>query len=326
MEALGKSLYNALRINWLEESSPQIETWKIEDYRALETKEIYKRLETLHICLSEESFLSYAETCSSPEELTETLWVGSLDPEEMDQAYLLLFELWRRLIPEKQTLSLFCDELDHLIYLFDHDLLKDKQPLEDAIEHVEAILDENVDQGTAPQETFENFCKYLAHDFERFIYDYISLQLDENEDIYASELLDAFYEYAADKSWFDLLRVRIYYKTDAEEGHLMLDRLLEQTQEAPDLDLLLEILRFLIHQADINEFNKVAMLCKKLLKNEEDFQELLALTCAFYRLLDREKKEDTIAQILHKRAPIDLNHPLNPQDRDLATFYRELFL
>jgi hypothetical protein len=324
MESLGKSLYNSLRINWLEDPSSEIAPWQTEDYRALKTKEIFKRLESFDISLSENSFLLYAQNCNSPEELIETLWLGDEEPQKIDQAYLLLFELWRRLVPEKQSLSIFCDELDHLFYLHDHELLESEEKLQDALDELETILDETVDQGISPEEAFQNFSNYLAHDFESFIYDYIAKQLDQSDEIYASELLDGFYEYIIDKRWFDLLRMRLYERTDFEEGHLMLERILEQTKEEPDLDFLLEIMRFLVHQGNIEDFNKAALLTRSLLQKEEDFQELLALTCEFYRMLDREKDEEKFAEILRKRISHAPDAPLSPSDKDINAYFREL--
>ena len=115
MELKGKALYNLLRINWLEDPSIGVQPWQVEDYRVLSTADLFSKLEKLKIPLNEESFLLYVESSDSPEELVECLCLDDEDLEISDQSYLLLFELWRRLIPEKESLSIFCDELDRLI-------------------------------------------------------------------------------------------------------------------------------------------------------------------------------------------------------------------
>jgi hypothetical protein len=120
METRGHALYNLIRMNWLEDPTLPVEPWQVEDYRLLPDEEIYSRLEKLGISIDQARFIEYALHFTSPEEMTETLWVDE-ELDNFDQAYLLIFELWRRFLPEKQSLSIFCDELDYLIDRYDED-------------------------------------------------------------------------------------------------------------------------------------------------------------------------------------------------------------
>jgi hypothetical protein len=189
-----KALYNLLRTNWLSDPALSVQPWQVADYRALETSELLARLKALEIPLNEQSFFSYAENCDSPEELTECLWLKSEDLEGHDQAYLLLFELWRRLFPEKPSLSIFCDELDQRICLYDQDALSD-EPIQEILRKLKHLLDEHVDRGADPEKAFQLVSEHCAHDLGDFIYDYLLDLIEAGHELEASELLGSFYEY-----------------------------------------------------------------------------------------------------------------------------------
>lgn len=323
MEIQDRALYHLLRSNWLEDSSIQVKPWQVEDYRKLSTEEIFKRLKTLKIPLTSETFVLYADSCDSPEEIVDCVWLDEAQEEGRDQAYLLLFELWRRLLPKKQSLSLFCHELDHLIDLYDRAELKDEELLQDAISDLEDILDEGADQGGDPKEVFATVASYCAHDLESFIYDYISDQIDAKDDIYASELLDNFYEYISDVKWFDFLKVRLFALRDLGDAKRILRRLVEQLQEEPELALSLEIGTFLINTGDRMLFSQVVNQVIPLLQKEEDFQDLLELAADFYHFLDREEEKE-IRAILLKRQKNNPLQALSDKDPDMQTFRKVL--
>src|SRR4051812_28437996 len=110
-----KALYNLLRMHWLNNPNVKVEAWQIEDYRNLTLKILFDRLRQFSIHLDSESFIAYAEECETPEELAES-FIGDrhLSIEQEDLIYLLVFELWRRLVTHKLSLSIFCNDLDHL--------------------------------------------------------------------------------------------------------------------------------------------------------------------------------------------------------------------
>ncbi len=53
----------------------------------------------------------------------------------------------RRLIPEKQSLTIFCDELDHQIDLYDSNMLENMDALEDCLDNLQGLLNKNTDEG-----------------------------------------------------------------------------------------------------------------------------------------------------------------------------------
>ncbi|MGE5196209.1 MAG: hypothetical protein ACM3JI_02640 [Anaerolineae bacterium] len=316
MHIRGKALYNLLSLSWREDSTLQVQRWQVENYRALSLEEIFKRLKALDIVLSKESFLLYAESCSSPEELTEFLWVKENDHEQQDQAYLLLFELWRRLVKDKQPLSIFCDELDDRIDLYDRKALASDDGVQEILAELEDVLDRHVDQGEKPKEVFSILSQSCAHDLETFIYDYIVDQIDQGHELYASELLDGFAEYVEDEKWFAFLRVRLFFSSDAEEGSRLLKGLLEQVQEEPDVDLAFEMASFLVHAGDEALFWQTASLIFESLKTEADFQELLAVISDYFRRRDQDQEHQNVQAIIARRADKEGGALLTSKDVD----------
>lgn len=322
METRGRALFNLIRMNWQEDHSLPVEDWQVEDYRSLPIEEIFKRLEVLGISLDESRFRAVAEAVSSPEELTEALWVDEENAEGFDKAYLLLFELWRRILPENQSLSVFCDHLDYLIDLYDQGNLINETSLQDALADLERILDQHVDQGENPHQIFEEISLYFAHDLKSFIYDYISDQIDRESFLYASEIYDAFEPFVHQEKWFEFLHIRLLANTDQEESNRLLAELIEDQKEDPDLEFLLDVARHLIHRGAIPYFIQTVKQTRHLIETEQDFQELLAITSQFYTLLDREEKAKKVKNILSVRQSIPLEKEIAPSDPDVEEFYQ----
>lgn len=318
VELRGRALYNLLRIHWLEDPQLQVKNWQVEDYEALSLEQLFDRLVRLKFAFGKEHFLAYAEECSSPEELLDLLWVDEEGGDARDQLYLILFELWRRLLPEKKSLSIFCDALDWLMELYEVGGLEDEEPLQKGIEDLEDILDEALDRepGLSPQEIFQAVAQYFAHDLQGFLYDYIAEQVEEDREIYASELIEAFYDYIPEKKWFDLLRAWLFAKMDIEALNQVVIQLLEEFTEASDVELLLEMAKFLVHRGDVRLFMQVVARALPLLQVEEQAQRLLFLMAEYYRCLDRDREAERLRSMLHERRSIDPEHLLDAAGRE----------
>jgi hypothetical protein len=208
MEMQDKAFFNLLRFTQHENGKTAAEPWQVENYRALPISDLFGRLQSLGVALSEQTFLEYGNHCDTPEELAECLWLDESDPIGEDKSYLLLFELWRRLLPEKETLSIFADKLDDLIDRYTHDDPSAEEPLQAALTELENVLDAHADDGADPTEVYTIISEYFAHDLASFIHDLIDDLIDVDP-LYASELLDGFYSYMPDKSPFDALKHRL---------------------------------------------------------------------------------------------------------------------
>ncbi len=297
MELQTKALYNLLRLNHAEDPSLPCESWQIEDLRSVSLEALFERLKEAGLSLDGASFHGFAEECDSPESLAELLLVDLEEPESYDPLYLVLFELWRRLLPEKQSLSLFCDELDHQIWLFDAGQLESDEPVQDALANLIEILEEHVDAGAKPVETFATIGSYCAQDLFSFLVDYISELLDGGNELYASELIDHFFPYVQDDGWFSFLRIRLKAFTDPVKANQLLALLFER-KEAITLDLLTEAIRFLVVYGEKPLFLTAVRLALPLLETRQEFEELRALSADYFRRRDREDLETAVSKLL----------------------------
>lgn len=302
-----KALYNLLRLNAAEDPSVKADPWALEDLRAFSLRELFSRLEGYKVQLDKNSFFEFANQCDTPEELADLLLPDETSEKKRDPFYLILFELWRRLLPEKQSLSIFCDELDDRIALYDQGDPKSDELIQDGLANLLEVLDENADAGADPEDVFIAISDYCAHDLESFLYDYIADLLDSGNSLYASELIEGFSPYVTEPLWLDFLRVRLLAFTDIGDANLAMHRLLENDLELP---LILEIARFLSTAGEQELFTLAMKKTIPLLSTQEEWAEVMALMAESYRRLDEEDMEQAIHRIIHKRK----TGPINPSD------------
>ncbi len=314
-----KALYNLLRLKAAEDPSLGAEEWALEDLRKIPIEKIFSRLSRRGHDLEKGAFLQFAETCDTPEELAELILPDQGDEKQYDSLYLLVFELWRRLIPEKQSLSIFGDELDHRIALYDQEDLESDEEVQDALANLLEVLDENTDAGADPQEVFSVIGDYSANDLESFIIDYIVDILDSDNEPYASELIEGFAPYVSERAWFDFLRARLAAFKDIGEANRLIHRVLE---DDPEPSLLIEILNFLAGSGEHALFVAAAQKILPLLKTEEELLEVMEIAADYYGRLDQDAMEQSIQKLMKKRKSVikSLDGPLDAKDPDLNLF------
>lgn len=291
--------------------------WQVEDLRDESLDAIFDRLKVLGVLLDSEGFLSYADTIDTPEDLTDLLTEDAESVQMHDKVYLLLFELWRRLLPEKQSLSIFCDELDRRIFLYDQGQIQSDENIQDALANLEEILDENTDIGAEPQDVFRSLSEYLANDLESFLFDYITEQMDAGYEYYATELLEGFYPYMTDLKWFDFLRARLVFSEDVNLANQIISLIASELKQEPDLDLQIEILRFMVQTGDRSIFRGLVETTLEQLETEEDFSELMEIVADYYRRLDQEDLESAIEKIMIRRQGKTKTSRFDKEDPDL---------
>lgn len=320
-----RALYNSLRQNWVLDPSLSVEPWQVEDYRILPQETLFQRLKLQNISLDKASFLTVAEQVDTPEELTDSL-LSEMEVDETthDQVYLLVFELWRRLLPEKPSLTIFCDEVDHLITGYDSGELENPIAIEDVLSNLQVILEEHADAGGDPVELFENICSGCANDFESFLYDFIAEQIDQENVSYATELLEAFSDYVSEIKWFDFLKAQVLFSSDPASGTQIMQQLIKNAGTEKDLAFNLEMLAFLVSAGDQRDFTNLVKKTAPLLESEEDFRDLLIICIDFYHRLDEEETEQAIQNILTKRSGKDLLKPFDQNDSDLAELFKAM--
>ena len=323
MDIARRALFNSLRMNWLADPTFKVQPWQVEDYRSLALEEIFARLRKKNIDLDKASLSAFVENADTPEELCDFLLADfDISTTEQDQIYLLVFELWRRLITEKPCLSIFCDELDHQIFAYDHGKLTQAEEIQDAIANLEVILDENTDAGANPAKVFDMVSHCCANDLETFLYDYIAEQIDNHNYPYAADLLDSFGQYVKDVSWFEFLRARLLSHADPESSDKIIRQIVLDVKKQQDLDLGLEALSFLVQGGDPELFRTLARQTVPLLETEEDFQELLAICADYYHFLDQDQEEQLIQKILKNRPQDDMESQIQPKDSEVKEFLK----
>lgn len=315
MTFLGRAYYNLLRFDLAEEHI-EPKNWEKRDYRSVKISELFEDLKKLDIDIDPDDYLNLSETCDSPEDLVEQLVKEEKSDECIQQIYLIIFELWRRLCKEKQSLSIFCDELDLQCQKFEEGE-ENIEILLVMLSELENILDESVDEGESPKEIFKVVSAYLAHNLEDVIYEFASYLIDEGNDLNASEIIDGYYEYISNRVWFDFLRIRLVALADPKEAGAMMQYLLDYLHEAPDLELIFEVLRFLTYTEEVPLFYHVFELAIHLLDNERHFKELLVISMNYLNSLDCESEEETIKSILKKRENLAEDSVVKLDDEDL---------
>lgn len=313
-----RALYTLLRINWLNDPSLQVEPWQVEDYRAIPLFELFERLKQFQIQLDRSTFTAFADESDSPEELTEQL-IGDavFTAAEEDQIYLLVFELWRRIYSEKPSISILCNELDHQIFLYDNDEIENPLALQDALIHFSQILDQNVDEGVSPSEAIQLISTYCANDVETFLYDFITQQIEEDNESYAQELLDEFEVYLNDNKWFQLLRLRICHNIHGKTAQKLLQNLIDEKLKGNDVEFNLEFLSLMTGIVPETVFCRLIRETWALIQNEEDFQDLLSIAIDYFQRLDRDVETHLLESILKKRKAHPLEHPIDQTAPDL---------
>lgn len=92
-------------------------------WREQSTQFLFDQLHNLGIDLDKSHFLAWARESDSPEDLLNLLAPDNEDEEKdslyMDHLYLILFELWRRFVPERRSLSIVADDIDQTICMYD---------------------------------------------------------------------------------------------------------------------------------------------------------------------------------------------------------------
>lgn len=320
-----RPLYNSLRMNWLIDPTLEVEAWQVENYREMSLPLLFSRLKQLKLEFDKESFCSLADDYETPEELTDALLSEEdFETEEEDRIYLLIFELWRRLETDKPCLSMFCDELDHQIFLYDQGKIENVEDLQDALANLQVILDESADEGGDPLEIIESVNSGCANDIETFLYDFISEQIDNGNYSYALELIDGFIDYIEDDKWYEFLRVRILSHTDPEGASILIQQLAEEACTDEDLPFHLEVLSEMVQEGDEENFVSLVKRSVPLLETEDEFQDLLTICINYYCCQDLEAKEKALQQIFENRASKNPSDKFQAGDEDLKRLLKIL--
>lgn len=286
-------------------------------------EDLFEDVKKLGLPLDQKAFEILAKTYDTPEEMALELIAGN---ERIHASlYPLLCEIWRRLCPEKYTISIFGRELDYLIEQYENATLEQPEDLYQALAQLHNILDENCENGLSPEDAFSIIQEYVDYDLDSFLYIYILNEIETSDGAYAHDLLDAFLPYVQDKIWFDYLMVRVEILEDLEQGYEKLEEFIEiQLKEEENLDLNLEVLLFLAQSGHHTLYLNLALPSISLLDTEEDFLDFADLAKEHFQTLELESLADQVKNVLENRQPRPLNMPFSPEDPDLLQIHKIL--
>ena len=322
MKLQTKAFVNLVRMRHLMGERFVCAAWQLLDWRSMPEEELFERLQKMGIELTREAFLQAMEKVDSPEDLALGL-CETIDEEKHEAVYLCFFELWRKL-SEKQTPSIFGDEVDYRMFLYDTEAMKNDELVQTILFSLEELLQGNVDAGMAPKKAFLAFQQYCAHDLESFIYEYIYEQIESGNLIYASDLIDDFYAYMAYPLWFDFLLAYLYLFSDVESSNEIIKFIVKDLLSHPDFDLQMEVLKFMSHGGDSHLFLKLLKATLPMLEKEGDFKDLLETTAEYFRRLDKIESEQEILKLLLSRSDVNSDFAIDAQDLGLLAFSQYL--
>jgi hypothetical protein len=308
---LGRAKYNLLQYKKRENPELDVFEWQIRDYRSLKTDELFSGLSSLGVVVEESDIHQFADLGKTPEEID-----FQLTGEKKEEAYLYLFELWRRLCPDRKSISIFCDQLDGFIDAYDQGSENQNETI---LLELFDIMDESVDEGLKPKSVYKQLTPYLAHDLESFFYNYIYDQIDKDNEVGASEILENIYEYVEGNLWFEFLRIRLLRGALAEDATAMMARFLEKLKAKPDIHLAFELLYYMIETGHKELFITTYKTVLKEIKTEDHFMEMLEIIFSYYSLNDLEREENLIRELIQERKKIPVSQKISSEDKEILS-------
>jgi len=317
-----KAYYNLLRFDHLEGKKSHSANWQVENLQDLSLEDLFKKINRLGIEINSEAFISLAKNLASPEEMIEKLSQNLKNNKKEDELYLSVFEVWKKLFPEKVSLSVFCDDVDNSFFAYDKNILESDEKVQSLLANLEVLLDENVDEGLDPTDAFEALTKYCACDVGCFLYNYIFEQIDSDNKSYALELLEGFYPYVKKNRWFSILCIELC--DDPCQINNLINGLIENFRFVPDIDLGLEVLKVMIAKASQNQFLSLVSLLLNQKLEKEHLIELISSSCDFFRMKDKEKEEKSLNVLLHRISIAHPNARRNVIVKELSSFIQSI--
>jgi len=294
-----KALYNLLL---LAQSGgldlPGVAQWEVCNYREVPQEELFAVLHNLGCAISPDTFAEASLGCSSPEVLANKLLSPELDDAQLDRGYLTIFELWRRLRPELRPLSIFCDDLDHVITCWYSDHEAHFCSAKQAASALIGLLIDADQVGMEPETLLATICHGCSNHVEGFIYD-LGRDLLEEDDIHSlQDLICPFRDIVKEPRWIDLLRAGAMLAADqrqlaVEIYQCLFDRLMEDWLDNFAVELIQDLM-------EIDDLKRALRIIEHGIDNAKQHQELteyLELAVIIANGLDLNDIEPALSRI-----------------------------
>lgn len=293
----GRGYYNLLWLQKLRGLPVSAESWESKDYRKIPLETLWNELSSLSLYFNSESFTAFCAPLDSPEELIQILMPE--EGEEKNKVYLLIFELWRRLLPAKESVSIFADQLDRKIAAYEK--YKDDLELLSALNQVVDILESNTITDDPPEAIFERLCLYVAHDLESVIYTYIDSGLTDDSHLDSRLLLiDHFMPYVKDKSRLQFLRLKSMPVDFSYEREKLAEHIISSLQEKINIPLSIDLLFYFIEKRDKELFSEFFSFLISSVAEEKILVKLLDVLMEYHATFGRQEKQNQVYAFLQK--------------------------
>ena len=278
-----KSYYNELRYDWEdgEIADDAVEGWEVLNYREISDEELLEMLSNEGIDSNPAYLEELIADCESPEEATELLIAernGSL--EIPDRLYLIVFELWRRLFPERVTMSILCDNLDYMAegqHTLNLMSLFNASTSEDTIDlFIEALEGSDLSK-ISPQERWDLIQSNCACDLESVISDYL-LETVEADPELISEQYKALKPYLTESIELELVEALLIDPLNSEEKIKRLNYvgMLFLAKKEEDVLYLGTLLLTYMNEYELPElFKKIALHILSAVKTPEELYPII---------------------------------------------------
>lgn len=314
-----KALYNLLRLAQADGIElPGLQGWELEDHQKLDQETLFKRLLSLGIKLDPASFSAFATSVKSPEELADVVVPDEADDELHDHAYLILFELWRRLLPERRPHSIFCNELDELMSSWYAEDEGSNERAQGAISLLQTVLQDADDGGMDPETLFAMIAEGCGNNLAGFLYDFGRAQLedDDGDPRLAREIVDFYQNIVPEPRWMTMLQSAILDQDGQEETASQLRlALAAKLTEDWSLQIALELITDLIGAGElVTALQLIELGLRRAQCNQEAADILEPIV-----VLVNEVHADEMAHLLSRAWESLVVEPLarfQPEDRD----------
>lgn len=293
----GRAYYNLLWLERLRGNTIPAHKWEFLDYRELDFATLFSMLHEFNIFFDADTFESLSEDADSPEEFIERVEIE--DKDDKRKIYLIVFELWRRLIEDKESVSIFCDELDRIVAAYETE--KDDEQLLYILYKVLEILERNTQLDEPPEAIFQKLSLYIAHDLENVIYTYIDSKLNSESEDSCIDLIDDFMPYVKEKRALKFLKLKSVPNAFHEEKEKLTIYIVSSLQEKVNVPLSISILFYLIEINNIELFSELFSFLIHYISEEKPLVSLLDVLVAYHRKRGEVEKQQQVYQFLQKR-------------------------
>jgi hypothetical protein len=313
MSFLGRSKFNLLKYKKRENPNLEVKDWEILDYNNLSIDDLFSNLKGLGFNFTPEIVI---ELASQGEEL-DTICFEKYGPKEVDEeilenAYLNLFEIWRRLLPNHKSISIFANDFDEFIDAYEKGEVTGSEAL---FNELFDILDESVDEGMEPKGVFKELSNYLGHDLESFLICYIFDLIEHDNETLALRYLDNIYTYIQGNLWLDFFRIKLLKGALPEDVTAITYRFLDKLKLHFDPELGFEVLYYLIETGHKEIFKKTYKEFLKEIKTQDEFREMLEILHAFFSLNEQNKEENLVKELIENRKKMSLKEKIGAPEK-----------